>query len=182
MHVCLKIILHFIPQNGWNAVVWLVCSNDESSQKVVVLSLFSFSAADKNPGLSHCEKCVGQAVRTSENLYLFVKHGSLLKWDCCLWDIVLNVFCCFSLSLTRVGFSFSRGLKCRLRGPQSPQTHPPYGLVHRLPQRLSTPLINQSWWLWHPCLSPPHRLHSTTSHRWDKHFALGQITFQDFPL
>lgn len=129
---------------------------------------FSFSAADKNPGLSHCEKCVGQAVKTSEKLFLFVRHGSKLKWDCSLWDIVLNVFCSFLLSLshTHVAFSFSRGRRCRLQGPPSPQTHPPYGLVHSLPQRLSTLLINQSWWLWHPCLSTPHRLHHTTSHRW----------------
>lgn len=90
-----------------------------------------------------------------------MNHGHMLKRDCWLWDSTW----CLLLFLSHFAFSFSRGLRCRLQGPPSPQTHPRYGPAHRLPRRLSTPLTNQSWWPWHPCPFLPHRLHSTTSHR-----------------
>lgn len=68
--------------------------------------------------------------------------------------------CCHFLS------SFSQEHRCRVPGRLSQQTQPRYGLAHNPQQQLCIPLISQSWWPWHPCLSLPLSLHSTTSHRW----------------
>lgn len=152
-----KIILPFIPQSHVNVTA---CSTD---------GRFFFQSCWYKPGLSLWLKRVGQMVKTSEKLPLFVfwiKHCIMLKWD--------------SLFFSFVASSFSRGLRCRLRGPTSPPTRPLYDPVRRPPQRPCTPRTNQSWWPWHPCLSRPHRLHSTTSHRWHSDTERGCCTASGF--
>ena len=156
----MHIALQFIPQSGWQLTVWILHMNDESSDKCGMLGLFFFYfyfyllAADTNQGCHTVRICRPDR----EDTWKTVPAPS---------GLVINVFCCLSVFVSRVTFSFSRGLRCRLRGPPSQQTRPPYGLDHRLPRQPSTLLTNQSWWPWRPCLSLPHRLHHTTSHRWD---------------
>lgn len=63
--------------------------------------------------------------------------------------------------------SFSRGHRCKRRGPPFQATTLPFGPRLRPPQQRSTPPISPSWWPWLPCPSIPHRHLSTTSLRSD---------------
>ncbi len=63
--------------------------------------------------------------------------------------------------------SFSRGRRCKRRGPPFQAITLPFGPRLRPTQQRSTTPISPSWWPWLPCPFLPHRQRSTTSIRSD---------------